>query len=185
MRELWRNALGADRQPSPDQEAAIVAPPTGRRSVNRGAGTGKTSTLALRALYFIEAGHVQADQIVVVTFAKKAAAEVNSRIADTLDHALAGARFAAQDRSVKCTTIHALAAEILREFAFESGAPTPLRPISDGEAYDIFHPSFRALLKRRACRRNRWLSHRRIESRRARARLGKTCAAFEEPQDRA
>jgi DNA helicase-2/ATP-dependent DNA helicase PcrA len=147
MTQLWRAALGADRRPSADQEAAIVAPPTGRRSVNAGAGTGKTSTLALRALYLIETGHVLADQIVVVTFTKKAAAEVSSRIADTLDRALANStRFSRSDRSVKCTTIHALSAEILREFAFESGAPAPLRPISDGEAYGIFHAAFRALL---------------------------------------
>jgi DNA helicase-2/ATP-dependent DNA helicase PcrA len=147
MPALWRAALGAGRQPSPDQEAAIVAPPTGRRSVNAGAGTGKTATLALRALYLIEAGHMRADQIVVVTFTNKAAAEVGSRIADTLDRALAnGAPFVSSERSVKCTTIHALAAEILREFAFESGAPAPLRPITDGEAYGIFHASFRALL---------------------------------------
>jgi DNA helicase-2/ATP-dependent DNA helicase PcrA len=146
MTEFWRAALGDGRTPSPDQEAAIVAPPTGRRSVNAGAGTGKTSTLALRALYLIEAGHVSADQIVVVTFTKKAAAEVSSRIADTLDRARANGAAARGDRGVKCTTIHALAAEILREFAFESGAPAPLCPISDGEAYAIFHTSFRALL---------------------------------------
>jgi ATP-dependent exoDNAse (exonuclease V) beta subunit len=147
MMELWRAALGAGRRPSADQEAAIVALPTGRRSVNAGAGTGKTSTLALRALYLVEAGHVRADQIVVVTFTKKAAAEVGSRIADTIGRAVAsGAELAGTDPGVKCTTIHALAAEILREFAFESGAPAPLRPVSDGEAYSIFHRSFRALL---------------------------------------
>ncbi len=147
MTDLWRGALGAERRPSPDQEAAIVAPPSGRRSVNAGAGTGKTSTLALRALYLIEAGHVRADQIVVVTFTRKAAAEVSSRIADTIDRALAnGARFSGRDQSVKCTTIHALAAEILHELAFEFSAPAPLRPVSDGEAYSIFQRSFRALL---------------------------------------
>jgi DNA helicase-2/ATP-dependent DNA helicase PcrA len=145
--DLWRVALGGDRRPSSDQEAAIMAPPTGRRSVNAGAGTGKTATLALRALYLIEAGHVRADQIVVVTFTKKAAAEASSRIADILDRAIASrASLAAGGPSVKCTTIHALAAEILREFAFDSGAPEPLRPISDGEAFSIFHRSFRALL---------------------------------------
>ncbi len=149
MTEFWRTALGAGRRPSSDQEAAIVAPPTGRRSVNAGAGTGKTSTLALRVLYLIESGQLRADQIVVVTFTRKAAAEVSTRIADTLDRARAGtdgAPFARSDQSVKCTTIHALAAEILRESAFEFDAPAPLRPISDGEAYRVFHASFRALL---------------------------------------
>jgi DNA helicase-2/ATP-dependent DNA helicase PcrA len=147
MTEFWRDALGPGRRPSLDQEAAILAPPTGRRSVNAGAGTGKTSTLALRALYLIEAGHLRPDQIVVVTFTKKAAAEVGSRIADTIDRAIAGgARLAAGDATVKCTTIHALAAEILRESAFDRDSPAPLRAVSDGEAFSIFHHSFRALL---------------------------------------
>jgi DNA helicase-2/ATP-dependent DNA helicase PcrA len=147
MAQLWRAALGVGREPSADQEAAIVAPASGRHSVNAGAGTGKTSTLALRALYLIEAGYVRADEIVVVTFTKKAAAEVGSRIADTIDRAIAdGAPFSDDSRSVRCTTIHALAAEILREFAFEFGSVVPARAISDGEAYSIFHEAFRALL---------------------------------------
>lgn len=143
----WPNALGAGREPSADQAAAILAPVTGRHSVNAGAGTGKTSTLALRALYLIEAGHVRGDEIVVITFTKKAAAEIGTRIADTIDRAIAnGAQFSRDDRGVNCTTIHGLASEILREFAFESGALTPVRAISDGEASGIFHEAFRALL---------------------------------------
>jgi len=147
MAHWWRAALGVGREPSADQEAAIVAPATGRHSVNAGAGTGKTSTLALRALYLIEAGPVRANEIVVVTFTKKAAAEVGSRIADTLDRAIAnGAQFSRDGQGVMCTTIHALAADILREFAFEFGARAQTRAISDGEAYGIFHEAFRALL---------------------------------------
>jgi len=92
MAHWWRTALGRDRVPSEDQVAAIVAPATGRRSVDAGAGTGKTSTLALRALFLIESNRVRADEIVVVTFTKKAAAEIGSRIADTIDRVIATAR---------------------------------------------------------------------------------------------
>jgi DNA helicase-2/ATP-dependent DNA helicase PcrA len=144
------SALGDGKNPSRDQIDAIEAPATGRRSVDAGAGTGKTSTLALRALYLIESKQVRADQIVVVTFTKKAAAEIGSRIADTIDRAIAaGARFERDGRGVRCTTIHALAAEIRREFAFDFGFAAPPRGISDGEAYGIFHDAFRALLDNR------------------------------------
>ena len=51
MREWWRTALGEGRVPSEDQEKVITAPHTGRQSVDAGAGTGKTATLALRALW--------------------------------------------------------------------------------------------------------------------------------------
>lgn len=147
MPEWWRTGLGPDRVPSTDQVDAITASPTGRRTVEAGAGTGKTSTLALRALYLIESGHVRADQIVVVTFTNKAATEIGSRIADTIDRAIAqGAEFAGAGRGVRCMTIHALAADILREFAFDFGYVSPPRAIGDGEAYGIFHDVFRALL---------------------------------------
>lgn len=147
MSDWWRSALGSGREPSVDQAAAITAPATGRHIVNAGAGTGKTSTLALRALYLIESGHVRADQIVVITFTKKAAAEVGSRITDTIDGAVAnGAPFASGGRGVECTTIHALAARILSEFAFDFGLTTPPRAITDGEAHRIFHDAFGALL---------------------------------------
>lgn len=147
MAPWWPAALGSGRVPSTDQAAAIVAPATGRHSVSAGAGTGKTSTLALRALYLIEAGLVRPDQIVVVTFTKKAAAELGSRIADTVDRAIAdGAPFDGDGRRVNCTTIHALAAAVLREFAFEFGLLAPPRAIGDGEAYRVFHETFSALL---------------------------------------
>ncbi len=150
MTQWWRTALGGGRLPSADQEAAIVAPPFGRQIVEAGAGTGKTSTLALRAVYLIEAGHVRADQIVVLTFTKKAAAEIGSRIADTIDRAKAsGAAFDDAAQQVECTTIHGLAAALLRECSFDLDLLTPPRPISDGEAYGVFHESFAALLNGR------------------------------------
>jgi ATP-dependent exoDNAse (exonuclease V) beta subunit len=147
MAHRWRTALGADREPSPEQAAAVLAPITGHQVVNAGAGTGKTSTLALRAAYLVESGLVLASEIVVVTFTKKAAAEVGSRIADSIDRmAHSGASAVMSDHAVTCTTIHGLAAQILREFAFDLGARSPIRAISDGEAAGIFHESFRALL---------------------------------------
>ena len=149
MVTFWQDALGADRTPSDDQRAAILAPATGRHSVNAGAGTGKTATLALRALYLIESAMVSADAIVVMTFTKKAAAEIGGRIADTLDRATAaGARLSHGGDGVRCTTIHGLAAEILREFAFDFGLIAAPRAIADGEAYAIFHATFGALLDR-------------------------------------
>ena len=146
----WRTALGCGRDPSDDQIAAITAAATGRRSVDAGAGTGKTATLALRALYLIESEQLRADQIVVVTFTKKAAAEIAGRIGDAIDRAIAnGARFAGDARGTRCTTIHALAAEVLREFAYTFGFVAPPRAITDGEAYAIFHDAFVALLDER------------------------------------
>ena len=150
MTAYWSTALGDGRAPSDDQIAAITAPPTGRRSVDAGAGTGKTSTLALRALYLIESGYVRADQLVVVTFTRKAAAEIASRIADTIDRATEnGAHFTSDGPGVRCTTIHALASDIRSENAFDLGFDAPPRAVGDAEAHALFHDAFQALLNGR------------------------------------
>ncbi len=139
----WELALGGGKRPSDDQRAAITAPLEGRRCIDAGAGTGKTATLALRALYLIETGQLLARELLVVTFTRKAAAEIGQRIHNMLPpsgDADAGG-------SVTCSTIHALAASLLREFAYDCGLADLPRTVTDGEARAIFHSSFAAMLR--------------------------------------
>ncbi|MHB8592652.1 MAG: UvrD-helicase domain-containing protein, partial [Vulcanimicrobiaceae bacterium] len=124
----WELALGGGKRPSDDQRAAITAPLEGRRCIDAGAGTGKTATLALRALYLIETGQLLARELLVVTFTRKAAAEIGQRIHNMLPpsgDADAGG-------SVTCSTIHALAASLLREFAYDCGLADLPRTVTDG-----------------------------------------------------
>ncbi|TFC51258.1 ATP-dependent helicase [Cryobacterium sp. TMT1-21] len=65
--------------PTREQQAVIEAPlaPT---LVVAGAGSGKTETMANRVLWLLANGHARPDQILGLTFTRKAAGELNDRI---------------------------------------------------------------------------------------------------------
>ncbi|MEE9294340.1 MAG: UvrD-helicase domain-containing protein, partial [Phycisphaerae bacterium] len=70
-----------------------------------GAGTGKTKTLACRVAYLIDQG-VAPERILLLTFTRRAAAEMLSRAARMSEHASAG--------KVWGGTFHAVANRLLR-----------------------------------------------------------------------
>ncbi len=127
-----------ERAPSPDQERAILAPIEGRYAIDAGAGTGKTTTLSYRTVYLIATGTLRPEQLLVVTFTKKAAAEIRDRIARDLDAICARHGIGPFVQGVTCSTIHALAASLLGEFAYRFGYEAPPRAITDGEARAVF-----------------------------------------------
>ncbi|MGO2745810.1 ATP-dependent helicase [Microbacterium sp.] len=75
-------ALG---QPSPTaaQQRVIEAPPTPALVV-AGAGSGKTETMSGRVVWLVANGHVRRDEILGLTFTRKAAGELAERIGDRL-----------------------------------------------------------------------------------------------------
>ncbi len=89
--------------------------------VAAGAGSGKTFTLTKRIVHALESGFVQdIDQILAITYTKKAAGELKSRIKSSL--AAAGM----MEQALKVdeawiSTIHGMCARILRAHAIELG----------------------------------------------------------------
>ncbi|MDL9980888.1 UvrD-helicase domain-containing protein [Microbacterium candidum] len=76
-------ALGLP-SPTPEQRAVIEAPPVPALVV-AGAGSGKTETMSGRVVWLIANEHVRRDEILGLTFTRKAAGELAERI----DHRLA------------------------------------------------------------------------------------------------
>ena len=111
-------------RPSPEQ-AAVIAAPLAPLRVTAGAGTGKTTTMALRLAALVERGTVEPEEALGITFTNKAAEE----LADRLRASLPG--FARAGREVEVTTYHGFAHGLLREFGpivgvgRESGVVTP------------------------------------------------------------
>ena len=68
-------------RPTAEQEAIIEAPLEGVYRVVAGAGSGKTETMALRVVWLVANGQVAPHEILGLTFTRKAAAELGSRIA--------------------------------------------------------------------------------------------------------
>ena len=97
--------------------------------VEAGAGTGKTTVLVERVTNALASGVATVDQLVVITFTEKAAAELSTRVRDALERRLASAegeeheRVEAAARDLyRChiETIHSFAGSLLRERPVEA-----------------------------------------------------------------
>lgn len=97
-----------------DQQYEAVTSPPGQALVIAGAGSGKTRTLTYRVAWLI-ANAVAPENILLLTFTNKAAAEMTSRVDSLLPGAAAG---------LWSGTFHSVCNRILRRHAAEAGLTT-------------------------------------------------------------
>lgn len=71
--------LGEKNRPTAEQ-ASIIESPLAPRLVIAGAGSGKTATMADRVVWLVANGWVRPEEVLGVTFTRKAAGELSSRI---------------------------------------------------------------------------------------------------------
>lgn len=113
-------ALGL--HPPTDEQAAVIAAPPGPLVVIAGAGAGKTETMAARVVWLVANGYAEPDQVLGLTFTRKAAGQLMRRVRSRLAR-LAGAGLmaaeparAGQDAPAPAvSTYHAFAGSLLRE----------------------------------------------------------------------
>jgi ATP-dependent exoDNAse (exonuclease V) beta subunit len=122
--------------------------------VEAAAGTGKTTVLVERVVNLLASGQVTVDELVVITFTEKAAAELSARVRDELEaRALVASgdergrleRAAADLYRAHIETIHSFATALLRERPVEAHID-PLFEVLEGvgasvdfdEAYERF-----------------------------------------------
>jgi DNA helicase-2/ATP-dependent DNA helicase PcrA len=118
---------------SPDQGAVVAHAAESPALVDAGAGTGKTHTIIHRVEELHRSGRCAADRILLLTFARKAAAELRGRVLELLGPQIAAPR---------CSTFHAFAAEILTEYAYDIGLPPDSAVIEDIDARLEFRAAF-------------------------------------------
>ncbi len=97
--------------PTSQQRKAIEAP-LGAVLVVAGPGAGKTFCLIGRIAHLTSKLGMKPERICAVTFTNKAAEEIATRLGESLDD---------QGSAVRRGTIHALCAEVLRQYAAEAG----------------------------------------------------------------
>jgi len=100
------------------------------------AGSGKTSVLTERFATIIRNGMAPLEHVVAITFTKKAAAEMRSRVHDALAVSSdAGAREAYRRiAQARISTFHSFCGTLLRQYPKESGVAVDARELSPREA---------------------------------------------------
>ncbi|KRE84257.1 UvrD-helicase domain-containing protein [Arthrobacter sp. Soil764] len=140
--------LGEKNTPTPEQ-AAIISSPLAPRLVIAGAGSGKTATMADRVVWLVANGWVTPEEILGVTFTRKAAGELASRIRSKL---LALQRLAAQDTGKgifpeglrnsetlepKVSTYHSFASGIVSDYGLRLGVERDVVLLGGAQAWQL------------------------------------------------
>jgi DNA helicase-2/ATP-dependent DNA helicase PcrA len=138
------DALG-NPTPTAEQRAVIQAPMRPLLVV-AGAGSGKTETMASRVVWLVANGHVEPDQVLGLTFTRKAATELAERIARRLRrlrHVGMWTPAREQDGvevlggTPTVSTYHSYAARLVGEHALRLGVEPESRLLSEAAAWQF------------------------------------------------
>ncbi|MDR0435309.1 MAG: ATP-dependent helicase [Propionibacteriaceae bacterium] len=116
---------------SEEQWAAISAP-LAPGVIVAGAGTGKTTVMKFRVCYLVLTGQVAPGQVLGLTFTRKAAAELNAKVAQVLR---AAGRNSDDDPTV--STYDAFAAELVRRFGMRLGLDPAVRLLEGAKRFQL------------------------------------------------
>lgn len=125
------------RRPTPEQEL-IISAPLEPAVVIAGAGSGKTETMSARVLYLVANGFVRPDEILGLTFTRKAAGELGIRIRSRL-RTLRQAGLTPKNITIDAavTTYHSYAGRILGEHAIRYGIDASNEPLGDAAIWQM------------------------------------------------
>ncbi|HEY7223535.1 MAG TPA: UvrD-helicase domain-containing protein [Micromonosporaceae bacterium] len=113
---------------APDEPVLVVA----------GAGSGKTELMALRVVWLVANAYVRADQVLGLTFTRKAAGELSHRIRLYLGRAR---RLVGYDRQLDgeptVATYHSFAARVVREHGMRAGFEPTVRLLTEAASWQL------------------------------------------------
>ncbi|MGC5167172.1 UvrD-helicase domain-containing protein [Luteimicrobium sp. DT211] len=127
--------------PTPEQVAVIEADPAAPLLVIAGAGSGKTETMASRVVWLIANRHVQPEEVLGLTFTRKAAGELALRVQDRLAQFArrtggASDGLALLDRPT-VSTYNAYAAGLVGDHALRLGIEPGSRLLSEASQWQL------------------------------------------------
>lgn len=140
--------LGEKNRPTKEQ-SAIISSPLSPRLVIAGAGSGKTATMADRVVWLVANGWVSPEEILGVTFTRKAAGELASRIRAKLTVLQ---RIAAEDKQQqifpaglvnadalepKVSTYHSYASGIVSDYGLRLGVERDVVLLGGAQAWQL------------------------------------------------
>jgi DNA helicase-2/ATP-dependent DNA helicase PcrA len=123
-----------------DEQAAVVEAPLEPMLVVAGAGSGKTETMSARVVWLVANGLVQPEQVLGLTFTRKAAGELAERVRARL---WALGRRGGGDRrmflSPTVSTYHSYAAALVGDHALRLGLEPSARLIGEAARWQLAH----------------------------------------------
>ncbi|MER7588508.1 ATP-dependent DNA helicase [Micromonospora sp. NPDC127501] len=133
------------RLPAPTREqAAIIAAPVEPLLVVAGAGSGKTETMAARVVWLVANSYVRPEQILGLTFTRKAAGELAHRVRTRLDQLIR--RLGRQERNPlddplagepTVSTYHSYAGRIVTEHGLRAGYEPSTRLLTEASRWQL------------------------------------------------
>ncbi|KAB1912308.1 ATP-dependent helicase [Micromonospora sp. AMSO31t] len=133
------------RLPAPTREqAAIIAAPVEPLLVVAGAGSGKTETMAARVVWLVANSYVRPEQILGLTFTRKAAGELAHRVRTRLDQLIR--RLGRQGRDPHAdplageptvSTYHSYAGRIVTEHGLRAGYEPTTRLLTEASRWQL------------------------------------------------
>ena len=134
---IFRQLNPAQRRAVEHGRGAVDARP-GPLLVIAGAGSGKTLTLAARVARIVLDG-ADPSRVLLLTFSRRAAAEMERRVGRALHEALGLAPLRGAPRLAWCGTFHAIGARLLRADAAQLGLDPAFTVDDRGESEDLMH----------------------------------------------
>lgn len=130
--------FGATIAPITKFQSAIISSDCEPTVVIAGAGSGKTETMSNRVLYLVANGFVKPDQILGLTFTRKAAGELSVRIRKRLRQLAALPEFNhIKSPATSVTTYHSYAGKLLSEHAIRYGIDADAEPLGEAAMWQI------------------------------------------------
>ncbi len=141
-------ALGVP--PPTEEQAAVIAAPARPALVVAGAGAGKTETMAARVVWLVATGEVLPEQVLGLTFTRKAAQQLGARVRSRLRR-LAGSRLldeldpTGERRAAllagepTVATYHAYAGRLVGEHALRLPAEPAARLLGETASWQLAH----------------------------------------------
>ena len=129
-------------EPTAEQRAIIESRHFGPTVIIAGAGSGKTETMSQRVLWLVANGVVTPDQILGLTFTRKAAGELASRIRKRLIQLRTAGLIPGNaehskylDIAVEVSTYHSYAGKVLSEHGIRIGIDSDGEPLGEAAAW--------------------------------------------------
>ncbi|HEX2807509.1 MAG TPA: ATP-dependent DNA helicase [Kineosporiaceae bacterium] len=130
-------ARALERPDPTAEQVAVIEAPIEPLLVIAGAGSGKTETMASRVVWLVANGHVEAEEVLGLTFTRKAAGELAERVRSRLRALHRHGLVAAEPQPVPVSTYHSYAASVLGDHGLRLGVEPGSRLLGEAGAWQL------------------------------------------------